>query len=763
VRIVSIGGGPAGLYAAILLKKANPGREVTVLEREAPGETFGFGVVFSDQTLTNLREADPWTHERITAAFAHWDAIDIHYRGETVRCGGNAFAGIARRELLGILRRRAEDLGVRLRFGAEATFREVGTDADLVLAADGIGSATRTGLAEAFRPSLEQHHARYIWLGTTKPFEAFTFVFRRHSDGWFQVHAYPYDARMSTFIVECDQASWRRAGLDQADEAASIRWCEEVFAAELDGHPLVGNRSRWIGFTTVTNRTWHHGKVVLLGDAAHTAHFSIGSGTKLAMEDAIALAGALDRHRDLDTALARYESERRPVVERTQASAAASRAWFEAWPRWHGFPPPQFAFSLLARSGRVSYDNLRRRDPGFVHALDRWFAASVAPPVAGAAAGPANAAAAAGAVAVPMVAPSPSFQPLRLGGVRLANRLVAAPIPDYAAGDGLPSDGHLAELERAGAGGAGLVIATLVAVAPEARVTAGCAGLWNDAQQDRWASLRERLAGRALLGVQLVHAGPRGSTRPRTLGTDWPLAGGGWPLVAASPLPYLPGGPVPAELDQAGMAAVRERFAAAAARAAAAGVEVLELHYGQGYLLGTFISPLTNRRGDAYGGSLEGRLRLPLEVLAAVRERWPAGRPLAVCLTVDDQAPGGLAAEEAVAAAAALRAAGCDLVDAAAGQTTAAWRPDYRRAFGAPAGDLVRNGAGVPTMVAGSLPTAADADTVLASGHADLCVLGRPSPPDPPWLRRRLGSGGPGAVSERARAGPQEADGGTAP
>ncbi|HEX6677706.1 MAG TPA: FAD-dependent monooxygenase, partial [Actinomycetes bacterium] len=737
VRIVSVGGGPAGLYAAILLKKADPGRDVTVLEREAPGETFGFGVVFSDQTLTNLREADAWTHERITGAFAHWDAIDLHYRGELVRCGGNAFAGIARRELLGILRQRAEELGVRLAFGTEGSCADAAADADLVLAADGIGSATRAELAEAFRPTLEAHRSRYIWLGTTRPFEAFTFVFRRRRDGWFQVHAYPYDARMSTFIVECDQASWRRAGLDQADEAESIRWCEEAFAAELDGHPLVGNRSRWIGFTTVSNRTWHHGRVVLLGDAAHTAHFSIGSGTKLAMEDAIALAGALDRHRDLDTALARYEGERRPVVERTQAAAAASRTWFERWPRWYGFPPPQFAFSLLARSGRVSYDNLRRRDPAFVHALDRWFAA--APPAAGPDA-------TAGGPGVPQLAPSPAFQPLRLAGLRLANRLVAAPVPDYAAADGLPSAAFVAELERAGAGGAGLVLATLVAVAPGARVTSGCAGLWNDAQQACWAALRERLPGGARLGVQLVHAGPRGSTRPRTLGTDWPLAGGGWPLVSASPLPYLPGGPVPAELDQAGMAAVRDWFAAAAGRAADAGVDLLELHLGQGYLLGTFVSPLTNRRGDAYGGPLEARLRFPLEVLAAVRERWPAGRPLAACLTADDQAPGGLAPEEAVAAAAALRQAGCDLVEAAAGQTTATWRPDYRRAFHAPAGDLVRNGAGVATMVAGGLPTPGDADTVLANGHADLCVLGRPSLPDPPWLRTAgQGRQGPGA------------------
>ena len=734
-RIVSVGGGPAGLYAAILLKKADPAREVTVRERNAAGETFGFGVVFSDQTLANLHEADPETHERITGAFAHWDAIDIYYQGELVRCGGNAFAGIARRQLLDILRRRAEELGVRLDFGIEADGPEAAADADLLLAADGVGSATRTGLADAFRPGLQSHGARYIWLGTTKVFDAFTFIFRRHGRGWFQVHAYPYDATMSTFIVECDQASWLEAGLDQADEAASIRWCERLFAPELDGHPLVGNRSRWIGFTTVTNRTWHHRNVVLLGDAAHTAHFSIGSGTKLAMEDAIALADAVDRHDDLDTALARYESERRPVVERTQAAAAASRGWFETWPRWDGFPPPQFAFSLLARSGRVSYDNLRRRDPAFVHALDRWFAARAGPAASPAEGPPRGSGRAEIAADPPEVAPAPAFQPFRLGGLRLANRLVAAPVPDYAASEGLPSAGLVAELERAGRGGAGLVLATLVAVAPEARVTAGCAGLWSDSHEASWRALRERLAGRAHLGVQLVHAGPRGSTRPRTLGTDWPLADGGWPLVAASALPYLPGGPVPAELDLAGMATVREWFAAAAGRAAGAGFDLLELHFGQGYLLGTFISPLTNRRGDAFGGSLEGRLRFPIEVLGAVREHWPAGRPLAVCLTVDDQAPGGLAADEAAAAAAAMRDAGCDLVEATAGQTTAAWQPDYRRAFAGPAGDLVRNAAKVPALVAGNLPTPADADTVLASGHADLCVLGRPSLPDPPWLR----------------------------
>ncbi len=756
MRITSVGGGPAGLYAAILLAKADPANQVTVVERNPRDHTFGFGVVFSDQTLTTLRDADRRSHEQITAAFARWDAIDIRYRGQTIRCGGNGFSGLARRQLLDILQRRAEELGVRLLFATEADDpAALAAEADLLLGADGLGSPTRARFAATFQPRLTSHDARYIWLGTTKVFEAFTFSFRSNADGRFQAHAYPYDDRMSTFIVECDAASWRRAGLDQAGEADSIAYCADLFAEDLEGHKLIGNASRWISFVTVRNRSWHAGNVALVGDAAHTAHFSIGSGTKLAMEDAIALAGALEAHADLPAALAFYESERRPVVERMQEAAADSCAWFESTDRYLGFPPPQFAFSLLARSRRVTYDNLRRRDRVFAHALDRWFAAGAAGPgpagTGAAAIGAAGAARAAGpdAAAIgtagatgmvsqpPEVAPTPAFTPLRLRGRVFANRMVAAPCPADDAADGLPSDAWAGRLAAAGAGGAGLALAELVAVAAEARITSGCAGLWNRAQAERWRAIAAAVhqAGPAArFGLQLVHAGARGATRPRRWGTDWPLAEGGWPLVAASPLAYGPGSPLPAELDRAGMAAVAAAFVAAAERAATLGADLLELHFGHGYLLAGFLSPLTNRRADGYGGALAGRLRFPLELVAAVRACWPADRPLSVCLTAGDAAPGGLRPDDAVAAARALAEAGCDLVHVVAGQTTAASRPAYGRAFAAPLADLVRNRGRVPTLVAGNIATPAEVDTIVAAGRADLCVLGRPSLPDPPWL-----------------------------
>jgi anthraniloyl-CoA monooxygenase len=704
MRIGVLGGGPAGLYFALLAKRADPTREITVVERNAPDATFGWGVVFSEETLGALRDADYPSYVEITDTFARWSAIDVVYGGRTVRSGGHVFSAIARRRLLEILQRRCREVGVELAFRQEvpdldATF----ADRDLVVAADGVNSTARRLLAPHLRPSLDVHRSRFIWFGTDLPLDAFTFIFRSTEHGMFQVHAYPFDAETSTFIVECTEATWRAAGLDQAGEEESIAACQELFAPELGGHKLLSNRSLWISFVTVRCQSWHHGNVVLLGDAAHTAHFTIGSGTKLAMEDAVALSQALQRHpAALEAAVTDYELERQPVVERFQEAARDSAAWFENVRRYDGFDPVQFTCNLLTRSGRIGHLELTRRDPAFAATVDRFFAGR-----------PGR-----------LLAPPPLFAPLSQRAVTLANRVTLAVV---AADDA--ADGHLAEaasrrLADAAASGAGVVVSELAAAAPDGRITPGTPGLWAEDQTVPWAAAARQVAERgSTLALRLGHAGRRGATRPRGHGVDRPLPEGGWPLLAASAIPYVPGGPVPRAMGPDDMERVAGQFAAAARLAAAAGVQVLLLDLAHGHLLGGFLSPLANRRDDEFGGALEGRLRFPLRVVDAVRAAWPTDRPLWAAVTVTDWAPGGLEPEEAIAVSGALAAAGCDLLQVTAGQTTAATRPDYGRLSLVGWSDLVRNEAGVPTMVGGGLTTADEVNTVLAAGRADLCLL----------------------------------------
>jgi anthraniloyl-CoA monooxygenase len=702
MRIAVLGGGPAGLYFALLAKRADPAAEVAVVERNPPDATFGWGVVFSEETLGALRAADEPSWSAITDTFANWSAIDVVYGGRTVRSRGHRFSAIARTRLLGILQERCRQEGVALTFGTDVPDLDRFADHDLVVAADGVNSTARRLLAERLRPTLQPHRSRYVWFGTDRVFDAFTFVFRATEHGMFQAHAYPFDAATSTFIVECPEATWRAAGLDRADERRSIAFCQELFAPELGGHGLRANRSLWTAFVTVRCASWHHGKVVLLGDAAHTAHFTIGSGTKLAMEDAVALAGAVQRHPGrLQAALAAFEQERQPVVERFQEAASQSAAYFESVRRYDGFPPLQFAFNLLTRSGRVTHLELERRDPRFVAAVDRLVAGGDR-----------------------LLAPPPLLVSLRQRDLVLANRLALAPVGEDDAADGRPAEAAARRLEAAAAAGAGVVLTELVAVAPDGRVTPDTPGLWDEATAAAWARAAAAVhrAGPARLALRLGHAGRRGATRPRRGGLDRPLAGG-WPLLAASAEPYLPGGPVPRALDRAGMARVAGDFARAARLAAGAGADVLLLDLAHGYLLGGFLSPLANRRGDGYGGDLDGRLRFPLEVVDAVRAAWPDGRPLWAQLAATDWAPGGTSPQEAVAAARALAAHGCDLLQVTAGQAVAATRPDYGRGFLIGWSDLVRNEAGVATLVGGDLTTADQANTVLAAGRADLCLL----------------------------------------
>jgi len=733
VKVVCLGGGPAGLFLASLLKGADPRHDVTVLERNRPDDTFGFGVVFSDATEEALAKADPRITEAMGRHAHRWDDIEIHYRGGTLVSSGHGFSGLSRRTLLALLHERCRGAGVRLCFGHDVRDPEEFRGADLVVAADGVNSVVRERYREAFRPAVDERPNRFVWLGTDRPFPAFTFYFKSDAHGLWRVHAYQYEPNASTFIVEATEATWRSAGLEPADERATLAFCESLFADELAGHRLVSNRSIWRRFPTIRNERWHHGNVVLLGDAAHTAHFSVGSGTKLAMEDAIALAAALGAHADVPEALAAYEAERRPPVESLQRAAQVSLEWFEDTERYMRLEPIQFAFALLTRSLRVTHENLKVRDPAFVARLDAWFAKRAhaaarlpAPAAAGAAAGAAGGG-----------APPPMFTPFRLRDLVLANRVVVSPMCQYSATDGMPDDWHLVHLGSRAIGGAGLVYAEMTDVSSEARISPGCTGLWKPEQAEAWRRIVDFVHANsgARIAMQLGHAGRKGSTMRMWEGDNEPLPSGGWPVVSASPIPYKTYGPVPRELTAADMRAIVADFVRSARLAEAAGFDLLEIHMAHGYLLASFLSPLTNRRTDGFGGPLELRLRFPLEVFDAVRATWPAAKPMSVRLSAVDWAPGGMGPADAVEVARALEAHGCDVVDVSAGQTVDDQQPVYGRLFQTPFADRIRHEVGIATMAVGNISSYTDVNTILAAGRADLCLLARAHLWDPYWTR----------------------------
>jgi anthraniloyl-CoA monooxygenase len=732
LKIEIVGGGPAGLYFALLMKRMDPAHLITVHERNRPDDTFGWGVVFSDETLSGFAEADPESHRAITSQFAYWTDIDIFFRGERIRSTGHGFCGIARRAFLGILQRRAEELGVLLRFETEIDPARL-PDADLVLAADGANSRVRDHRADRFRPTVDWRRCKFTWLGTDRRLDAFTFVFRENEHGLFQVHAYPFDAKTSTFIVECREEVWRAAGLDRADEAQTVAYLEALFREDLRGHRLLTNRSVWRSFPTVKNATWRDGNVALIGDAAHTAHFSIGSGTKLAMEDAIALADAFRRTGDVPAALEAYEAERLPVVGRFQSAAQTSLEWFENAARHaRAHDPLAFAFSLMSRSKRITYDNLRTRDPELVRRVTEEFAAANPHRDANV---PAPAYAPAVATAARTEAAPPLFQPFRLRELTLANRLVVSPMCQYSCDDGTPNDWHLVHLGGRAIGGAGLVMAEATHVARDARISPGCAGIYADAHVAGWKRVVDfaHAHSRTRVGLQLAHAG-----RKSSCGLPWldegPLAEGGWPTLAPSALPYAPDWPVPRAMDRADMDRVTAEFVRAAGRAHEAGFDLLELHFAHGYLLGTFLSPLANVRTDEYGGSIGNRLRYPLEVFHAVRAEWPAAKPISVRLSASDWHERGMDGADRIAIGRALKAAGCDVIDVSAGQTVSDQQPVYGRMFQVPFSDEIRNEAGIATMAVGNIQDADQCNTILAAGRADLCVLARPHLADPYFM-----------------------------
>ncbi len=727
MRIVCVGGGPAGLYLAILLKLADERHEVRVLERNRPDDTFGFGVVFSDQTMENLEGADPVSQKAIVDSFWHWQEIDTFFGGQRTRSTGHGFAGMSRMSLLLILQRRARELGVEVEFESEVQSGDdvaaLAADADLLVGADGLSSVVRGRFEAHFQPSIDMRHNRFVWLGTTFPYEAFTFYFKENEHGLWRVHAYRYEPGASTFIVECTEATLARSGLDPQDEEATKRYCEALFAEELEGHPLLTNRSIWRQFPTVKNARWHHDNVVLIGDAAHTAHFSVGSGTKLALEDCIALRDALGGSGSLTERLARYEAARRPSVESLQRAAQTSLQWFENTERYVGLDPVQFNMSLLTRSLRITHENLRLRDPAFVRAVDRWFVERCREQV--------------GAEVPVADDAAPMFTPFRLRSLVLPNRVVVSPMCMYSAEDGTVNDWHLVHLGSRAVGGAGLVITEMTNVSADGRISPGCAGMYRPEHVEAWrritAFVHQHSA--AKIALQLAHAGRKGATKRAWEGADQPLEEGGWPLIAASALPYLPHSQVPKAMDRADMDRVRDDFVRAAGMAEAAGFDMLELHMAHGYLLASFLSPLTNRREDAYGGPLEHRLRFPLEVLRAVRERWPEALPISVRISATDWKDGGNTGNEAVAIARALVAAGADIIDVSAGQTVPDASPVYGRLFQTPFSDQVRLEAGVPTMTVGNVSSYGDVNSVLTAGRADLCVLARAHLYDPYWTR----------------------------
>lgn len=752
MRIACIGGGPANLFFSILMAKQDADHDITVYERNRRGDTFGFGVVFSDETLANIAETDPDSIAAIESEFRYWGAMDVRYRGRSATSDGHGFAALSRVRLLEILTSRAIELGVRVEFETEADVDGLATEVDLVVAGDGVNSGTRSRYADDLRPQIRHGSAKYIWTATDAPFDRFTFIFEdlflediehsedfvfediKHSDDaahrTVQAHIYPYDETRSTFIVEMAEATWQQLQLEGHDAGLSsgesdqhaLEWCSQLFAPHLQGRPLIGNNSRWISFPRISCGSWVVNNVVLLGDAAHTAHYSVGSGTKMALEDAIALADAMATETttggDVSTALKKYESERRPQIESLQRAAATSEDWFANVDHHRQRPFEQFAFSLFTRSQRVTYDNLRERDAGYHEETLRWFAEQQPP-----------------AHRLPTTDTPPIFYPFVLREVTFHNRIGVSPMAQYSAVDGMPNDWHKVHLGSRAVGGAALVMTEMTCTSPDARITPGCTGIWNAPQTEAWAGITRfvhEFTG-AKIGMQLGHAGRKGSTKVPWEGEDVPLEGGNWPLISASPLRYRAGCQVPQEMTYAQMDAVLDDFVAATRRSAEAEFDLVELHAAHGYLLSSFLSPVTNRRSDDHGGSLENRARFLLRVTEAVRDAWPHDKPLSVRISATDWVEGGFSRSEAIELSDMLKGVGVDIIDVSSGQVDPAGQPAYGRLYQTPFAEAIRNTVGIPTMAVGSISSIDDVNTVLMAGRADICLIARAHLVDPYW------------------------------
>jgi len=746
MRIACVGGGPAALVFAISMKLRDARHDIVVFERNDPGDTFGWGVVFSDQTMDNLRANDPKSADAIEAGFAHWDDIDVHIHGETITSSGHGFVGIGRKRLLNILQDRARELGVRLEFKTEIDpSPELFAAYDLVLACDGANSKLRSAHAAYFGVDIDIRPNKYIWLGAGKAFEAFTFAFEHTPHGWVWAHAYKFDDNASTFIVECGEAAWRSFGFDRMSQDETCRASEKLFAKYLDGATLSTNAkhlrgSAWLNFPRIVCQTWHKDNLILMGDAAHTAHFSIGSGTKLAIEDAIKLAQVLHGGKPLAEALAEYHAERHVEVLKLQNAARNSTEWFENVDRYANLEPLQFAYSLLTRSQRVSHENLRLRDKHFVHRVETWFLDRASSDAHGS-----SAHTDAGPKARDPSAP-PMFAPLKLRDMDLANRVVVSPMCMYSAVDGEVNDFHLVHYGARASGGAGLIFTEMTDVSAGARITPGCAGMYNAKHVAAWKRIVDYVHTHtdAKFALQLAHAGRKGSTRIPWSGdpsdtrdySDLPLESGNWEIIAPSPLAWSDANAIPRVMTRADMDRVKADFVRATLMGEDAGFDMLELHCGHGYLLSSFLTPVSNQRSDEYGGSVENRLRFPLEVFEAVRAAWPKHKPMSVRISATDWCDDGLTPADSLAIAEAFAQAGADLIDVSAGQTTPLAKPVYGRMFQTPFADRIRNEARVKTMAVGAIFEADHVNSILAAGRADLCALARPHLMDPNWSLR---------------------------
>ena len=736
VDIVCVGGGPAGLYFAISMKLRNPAHDITVYERNRSDDTFGWGVVFSDQTMVNLTRNDPVSAESIGANFIHWDHIDVHLRGECIRSSGHGFIGIGRKQLLLILQTRARALGVKLVFKTPVDDIEaLHPDADLIIAADGLNSRIRTKYAAEFGADVKLARNKFVWLGTHKVFDAFTFIFEETEHGWIWAHCYRFDQDTSTFIAECDQDTWDKFGFEHMSKEETSAVLEGIFAKYLDGHELMSNAghirgSAWLNFPWINCRKWWHKNIILMGDAVHTAHFSIGSGTKLALEDAILLAEIL--HSDLPAAegLQNYQDARTLEVLRLQNAARNSTEWFETIERYLPFEPVQFTYSLLTRSQRISHENLRVRDKAWLEDVEKWFAERASgQPVTR---------------AVP-----PMFTPFRLRDMTLATRIVVSPMATYSAKDGVPSDFHLVHYGARAMGGAGLVYTEMTCISPSARITPGCTGMYTPEHMTAWRRITDFVHSNsgAKICLQLGHSGPKGSTKVSWEGTDKPLDSGNWPVIGASEIPWSPENQTPIAMTRAMMDEITAQFVEAVKMGEDAGFDMIELHCAHGYLLSAFITPITNHRTDEYGGSLENRLRYPLEVFNAMRAAWPTRKPMSVRISATDWVEAdGITADDSVQIARAFEAAGCDIIDVSTGQTSVKAQPVYGRMFQTPYSDKIRNELRISTMAVGNIFEIDHVNSILAAGRADLCCLARPHLTDPQWTLR--------AAAEQGYSGP---------
>jgi anthraniloyl-CoA monooxygenase len=736
MRIVCLGGGPAGLYAALLLKQQHPDFEITVLERNKADDTFGWGVVFSDQTLGNLETADPISHGRILSAFNHWDDIDVHFKGRTITSGGHGFCGIGRKRMLNLLQERCLEVGVKLEFQYEISDDvQIARDfnADLLIACDGLNSRTRKKYEATFQPDVELRNCRFVWLGTKKKFDAFTFAFEQTPHGWFQAHAYQFDGETSTFIIETPEEVWRAAGLENMEQSEAIKYCEKLFAKYLDGHELISNATHlrgsaiWIKFPRVVCKNWIHpldvdGRqvpIVLMGDAAHTAHFSIGSGTKLALEDAIGLNRAFEKHGlNLEKILNSYVAERSIEVLKIQNAARNSTEWFENVERYTALEAEQFAYSLLTRSQRISHENLRLRDKQYVEGMESWLAEKNG---------------------LTSKAIPPMFLPFKLRGLKLKNRVVYSPMAMYSSADGVAGDFHLVHLGARALGGASLIFTEMTCVSADARITPGCAGMYAPEHVTAFKRITDFVHQNsdAKIGLQLGHAGPKGSTQLGWEDIDEPLEIGNWPLIAPSAISYGPNNQVPREMTTQDMQRIKEDFVRATEMGIEAGFDWLELHCAHGYLLSAFICPLTNHREDGYGGSLENRMRYPLEVFTAMRELWPQHLPMSVRISAHDWAAGGNTPDDAVEISRMFKQAGADLIDVSSGQTTRDAKPIYGRMYQTPFADRIRNEVGIATMAVGGIYEADHVNSIIAAGRADLCAIARPHLADAAWTQHQ--------------------------